>query len=144
MCRVEKEALANELNDLREMMAAEANSRAALQDALAAAERQLGEARNELDMTKTVSTFYTLRKTKPSQPSNASQPSNSLCATGFHHMASRSPQTHQEHPCCNALTTTTSATAPHPQPLPPPPRHTPAHTGPDCSHCVGHRAVRAR
>jgi hypothetical protein len=55
MCRVEKEALANELNDLREMMAAEANSRAALQDALAAAERQLGEARNELDMTKTVS-----------------------------------------------------------------------------------------
>lgn len=55
MCRVEKEALANELHDLREMMAAEANSRAALQDALAAAERQLGEARNELDMTKTVS-----------------------------------------------------------------------------------------
>lgn len=36
-------------------MAAEANSRSALQDALAAAERQLGEARNELDMTKTVS-----------------------------------------------------------------------------------------
>lgn len=53
--RAEKEALANELNDLREMMAAEATSRAALQDALAAAERQLGEARNELDMTKTVS-----------------------------------------------------------------------------------------
>lgn len=58
MRRVEKEALANELNDLREMMAAEANSRAALQDTLAAAERQLGEARNELDMTKTVSTYY--------------------------------------------------------------------------------------
>ena len=55
-CRAEKEALSNELNDLREMMAAEAHSRAALQDALAAAERQLGEARNELDMTKTVST----------------------------------------------------------------------------------------
>lgn len=55
LCRAEKEALSNELNDLREMMAAEANSRAALQDALAAAERQLGEARNELDMTKAVS-----------------------------------------------------------------------------------------
>lgn len=53
--RVEKEALTNELKDLREMMAAEANSRAALQDSLAAAERQLGEARNELDMTKSVS-----------------------------------------------------------------------------------------
>lgn len=56
-CRAEKEALSNELSDLREMMAAEANSRTVLQDALAAAERQLGEARNELDMTKAVSTL---------------------------------------------------------------------------------------
>jgi hypothetical protein len=50
----EKEALANELHDLRDMMAAEASNRSALQDALASAQRQLGEARNELDMTKTV------------------------------------------------------------------------------------------
>lgn len=54
-CSVESDALLSELNDLKEMMASEAASRAALQDQLDASERQLGEIRNELDMTKTVS-----------------------------------------------------------------------------------------
>jgi predicted nucleic acid-binding Zn-ribbon protein len=77
LCRAEKEALSNELNDLREMMAAEANSRAALQDTLAAAERQLGEARNELDMTKAVRTGN-----KTSHPSSRlTSPSPHLTST---------------------------------------------------------------
>ncbi|KAF8058864.1 KIN14I [Scenedesmus sp. PABB004] len=54
--RVENEALLSELADLRELMAGEAASRAGLQDALQAAQQQLGEMRNELDMTKSALT----------------------------------------------------------------------------------------
>lgn len=54
-CSCDNDALQGELADLRELMAGEAASRVALQDSLDESERQLGELRNELDMTKSVS-----------------------------------------------------------------------------------------
>lgn len=53
-CRVERDALAGELRDLADQMAGEAAARGALQDELAAAQRQLGELRNELDVARSV------------------------------------------------------------------------------------------
>jgi hypothetical protein len=55
LCSCDNDALQSELKDLRELMAGEAASRAALQDQLDESERQLGELRNDLDMTKSVS-----------------------------------------------------------------------------------------
>lgn len=54
--RVENESLVGELKDLRDMLSSEAANRATLQDQLDATERQLGELRNELDMTKSALT----------------------------------------------------------------------------------------
>lgn len=54
--RLENESLVGELKDLRELMSSEAANRAALQDTLDQTERQLGELRNELDMTKSALT----------------------------------------------------------------------------------------
>uniref|UniRef100_A0A383VU44 Kinesin motor domain-containing protein n=1 Tax=Tetradesmus obliquus TaxID=3088 RepID=A0A383VU44_TETOB len=57
--RCDNDALQGELADLRELMAGEAASRVALQDSLDESERQLGELRNELDMTKSALTAAT-------------------------------------------------------------------------------------
>jgi septal ring factor EnvC (AmiA/AmiB activator) len=54
-CSCDNDALQSELKDLRELMASEATTRATLQDQLDESERQLGELRNDLDMTKSVS-----------------------------------------------------------------------------------------
>jgi hypothetical protein len=58
VCSCDNDALQSELSDLRELMASEAATRATLQDALDESERQLGELRNDLDMTKSVSGTY--------------------------------------------------------------------------------------
>jgi hypothetical protein len=55
----DNDALQGELKDLRELMASEAATRATLQDSLDESDRQLGELRNDLDMTKSVSEAHT-------------------------------------------------------------------------------------